>query len=71
MFNNLINGHFLLLANITVSLCFFLFLVVFNFFFFTIPVKIKNARLNFALDTPTGAPVAAPNDAIEIPCNIK
>ena len=57
----------LLLANITILLCFFfLFLVVFNGFFFTIPVEIENARLKLALAIPTGAPITVANDAIEI-----
>ena len=44
---------------------FFLFLVVFNSFF-TIPVKIKNARLKLSLTIPTGAPITVGNDAIEM-----
>ena len=56
----------LLLANITILLCFFLlFLVVFNSFF-TIPVQIENARLKLALTIPTGAPMAVANDAIQM-----
>ena len=56
----------LLLANITILLCiFFLFLVVFNSFF-TIPVKIENARLKHALAIPTGAPITVTYDAIEM-----
>ena len=56
----------LLLANITMSLCFFfLFRVVFNNFF-TIPVDIENARLKLALPIPTSAPIKVANDAIEI-----
>ena len=56
----------LLLANITILLCFFLlFLVVFNSFF-TIPVEIENARLKLALTIPTGAPMAVANDAIQM-----
>ena len=44
----------LLLANITILLCFFLlFLVVFNNFF-TSPVDDQNARLRLALAIPTG-----------------
>ena len=43
---------------------FFLFLVVFNSFF-TIPIKIGNARLNLALAIPTGATVTVANDTIE------
>ena len=54
----------LLLANITVLLCFFFlfFLIV----FFTIPVVIENARLKLALIIVTGAPIAVANDAIEM-----
>ena len=56
----------LLLANITILLCFFvLLLVVFNSSF-TIPVRIENVRLKIALVIPTGAPVAVANKAIEI-----
>ena len=54
----------LLLATITILLCFFfLFLVVFNSFF-TIPVEIENARLKLAVIIPTGAPMTVANDAI-------
>ena len=57
----------LLLANIANWLSFFfLFLVVFNSFFFTIPVEIENARLKLALATPTGAPITVANDAIDM-----
>ena len=42
-----------------------LLLVVFNSFF-TIPVKIKNAKLTLALTIPTGAPIKFANDAIEM-----
>ena len=56
----------LLLASITILLCFFfLFLVVFNSFF-TIPVVIENAKLQLALITPTGAPITVANDAVEM-----
>ena len=56
----------LLLANITILLCFFfLFLVVFKNFF-TNPVVIENARLQLALIIPTGAPITVANDAIEM-----
>ena len=55
----------LLLANITILLCFFLFLIVFKNFF-TNPVVIENARLQLALIIPTGAPIAAANDALEM-----
>ena len=57
----------LLLANIANWLSFFfLFLVVFNSFFFTIPVEIENARLKLALVIPTAAPITVANDAIEM-----
>ena len=56
----------LLLASITILLCFFfLFLVVFNSFF-TIPVVTENARLQPALIIPTGAPITVANHAIEM-----
>ena len=56
----------LLLASVTIFLCFFfLFLVVFNSFF-TIPVEIENARLKLVLTIPTGAPITVVNDAIEM-----
>ena len=54
----------LLLANITILLCFFfLFHVVLNSFF-TIPVKIENDRLKLALVIPTGTPITVANDAM-------
>ena len=56
----------LLLASITILLCFFFwFLVVYNSFF-TIPVEIENARLKLALTFSTGPLVIVPNDAIEM-----
>ena len=56
----------LLLASITILLCFFfLFLVVFNSFFM-IPVEIENARLKLALTIPTGTPITVANDAVEM-----
>ena len=56
----------LILANITIFLCFFfLFYVVFNSLF-TVPVKIKNARLKLALLVPTSAPITVANGAIEM-----
>ena len=56
----------LLLANITILLCFFfLFLVIFDNFF-TIPVVIENARLKLALAIPIGTPVTVANNAIEM-----
>ena len=54
----------LLLANITILLCFFfLFHVVLNSFF-TNPVKIENERPKLALVIPTGAPITVANDAM-------
>ena len=56
----------LLLANITILLCFFfLFCVVFNNFV-TIVVENENARLKLALAFPGGAPVTVANDPIEM-----
>ena len=50
----------------TILLCFFfLFLIVFKTFF-TNHVVIENARLQLALIIPTGAPITAANDAIEM-----
>ena len=55
----------LLLANITILLCFFfLFHIVFNSFLM-IPVEIENAILKPALTIPTGAPITDAKDAIE------
>ena len=67
----------LLLANITILLCFFfLFLVVFNkscksllkvfYKSFTSPVDNENLRLRLALAIPTGVPITALNEAIEM-----
>ena len=56
----------LLLANITILLCFiFLFLVVLNNFFIS-PLDNENARLRPALAFPTGVPITVANDAIEM-----
>ena len=56
----------LLLANITILLCFFfLFLVAFNNFF-TSPVHNENARLRFALVIPIGIPMTVASNAIEM-----
>ena len=53
-----------IISKLTILLCFFLlFCVIFNSFF-TIPLKIENARLKLALTIPTGAPITAANDAI-------
>ena len=54
----------LLLARITILLCFFVFLIVF-IKIFTNPVIIKNARLKLAHIIPTGALIAIANDVIE------
>ena len=56
----------LLLANITILLCFFFLLLVGFNSFFTIPVEIENARLKLALAIPTSAPITVANDAIEM-----
>ena len=56
----------LLLANITILLCFFLFFrVAFNSSF-TIPVEIKDVRLRLALSIPTGVLITVANHAIEM-----
>ena len=56
----------LLLADITISLCFFiLFRVVYNNFF-TIPIITENAELKIALAIPTGATITVANDVIDI-----
>ena len=56
----------LLLASITILLCFvFLFLVVLNSFCMT-PVETENARPKLALTIPTGAPIIVANDATEM-----
>ena len=61
----------LLLASITILLCFFfLFLIVFKNFF-TNPDVIENVKPQLAPVIPAGAPVTLANDAIEIlPDNI-
>ena len=57
----------LLLASITILLCFsFLFCVVFNSFF-TIPVVKENSKLKIAFAIPTGAPITQENESIETP----
>ena len=53
----------LLLANITILLCFLSFSLT---VFFTFPVEIENARLIFALVILTGAPITVGNDAKEM-----
>ena len=61
----------LLLASITILLCFFfLFLIVFKNFF-TNPDVIENVKPQLAPIIPAGAPITVANDAIEIlPDNI-
>ena len=56
----------LLLASITILLCFFFLFVIVYKNFFTNPVVTENARLLFALMIPTNAPIAVANDTIEI-----
>ena len=57
----------ILLANITILLCFFLlFLVAFNNFF-TNPVRNENTRLRLALAIPIGIPVTVVSDTIDMP----
>ena len=56
----------LLLANITILLCFFVvFFVAFNSFL-TIVVEIESARLKPTLAIHTGAPITVANDAVEV-----
>ena len=56
----------LLVANITILLCFFfLFHVVFNNFF-KIPTEVENVRLKLALAIPTGAQITVVNNATEM-----
>ena len=61
----------LLLASITILLCFFfLFLIVFKNFFAN-PDVMENVRPQLAPIIPAGAPITLANDAIEIlPDNI-
>ena len=61
----------LLLASITILLCFFfLFLIVFKKFF-TNPDVIENVKPQLAPIIPAGAPITVANDAIEmLPDNI-
>ena len=54
------------LASITILLCFFFLFVIVYKKVFTNPGVIENARLQFALMIPTNAPIAVPNDTIEI-----
>ena len=61
----------LLLASITILLCFFfLFFIIFKNFF-TNPDVIENVRPQLAPIIPAGAPITVANDAIEmLPDNI-
>ena len=56
----------LLLAGITILLCFFFLFAIVCKNFFTNPAVIENARLQFALMIPTNTPIAVANDTIEI-----
>ena len=56
----------LLLASITILLCFSFYLFLFLITFFTNPVVIGNARPQLALIIPTAAPITVANDAIEM-----
>ena len=56
----------LLLAKITILLCFFFLFYVLSDSLFTNSVKIENARVTFALNIPTRAPAIVANDAIEL-----
>ena len=56
----------LLLANIRILSCFFLFLVILNNFV-TIPVVKEKIKVRLALDIPTGAPLILTNEIINTP----
>ena len=56
----------LLLAGITILLCFFVLLLVFLTAFLTIPVEIENAGVKLALTIPTGAIITTANGAISM-----
>ena len=56
----------LLLANITILLCFFFLSFFFFNSFFLIPGEIKNARPQFTPSIPTIAPITIVNNAIEM-----
>ena len=56
----------LLLANITILLCFFFSIIVVFNSIFTVPVKIEYARLKLPLTVPAGVPITDANDAIEM-----
>ena len=55
----------LLLASITILLCFFVLFLVFKNFFTNLEVN-ENVRQQLAPVIPAGAPIAAANDAIEM-----
>ena len=56
----------LLLTCITILLRFFLLILIVFKNFFTNPIVIENVRLQLALIIPTGAPIIAATDAIEM-----
>ena len=56
----------LILASITIRLCFFLLLLIVFKNFFTIPDVIENVRPQLAPIIPIGAPITAENDSIEM-----
>ena len=56
----------LLLASITIILCFFVLFLAVSTSFFMIPVEINNARLKLAIIIPAGALMTVANDAIEM-----
>ena len=56
----------LLLANIKILSCFFLFLVIFNSFL-TIPVVTEKIKVSLALAIPTGAPIILVNEVTDTP----
>ena len=60
----------ILLANITILLYFFFFLFCCFYQFFTISVKVENARLKLAIVIPTGFLITVSNNAIEMPPDI-
>ena len=57
----------LILASITILLCFPSYFLLFLIVFSTIPVVIENARRQLSVIIPTGAPITVANDAIEMP----
>ena len=56
----------ILLANITILLYFFFFLFCCFYQFFTISVKVENARLKLAIVIPTSFLITVSNNAIEM-----